>query len=288
LEVILVPCQGKVTLSISSNYSIFDETGDNIVISPHPVDGRIMGGVSNAQGNYYLLVQALHHNETLESDFELSVIVTPKGQKMPVKIVAGDDGQLTWVEERRELISLNWSPAEYDTGDPISGDVDYFVFASKSLTTKMNTVCAIRSSQRLGDIWLAHLFLHNETLPVKIQLPVGATVLVNVVARLLTQENSLLTAVPYIPTEVVMRDIRRGRRVGLVVMGLIAGTLVTALVGLCVLYRKYKKVKTQLEHEMTDIMKVASISSDQLDPDTQWGDAPRGGMSYIPLEIAKS
>lgn len=286
LEAILVPCHSHTSLSVSSNFTLSSSEDADITIT-RPTDGRIVANIGNAQGQYYVTVTATRP-EARGSNFELTVLTVPKGKRPPAKAVAGNDGLLTWTVHRRNNIALNWSPLEYESGDPVTSEVDYFVFASRSLTDKINTVCTIRSSMAAGETWIAGHVGVNDSIPAHFELPVNQQVLVNVVARMQTEENALLTSVVYEPTEVLLRGRLSNRKVGLVVIGVVTVCLVLALVALFLVYKKYRRVKKQLEHEMMDIGKVASISSDRLDPDSLWDDAQKRGMAYIPFQIADS
>lgn len=286
LEAVLVPCHTHTSLTISSNFSL-SSTDDADITILRPTDGRIVANVGNAKGQFYVTVTATRP-EARSSNFELTVFTTPKGQKPPAKAVPGNDGLLTWTVHERNNIALDWSPLEYESGDPVTSEVDYFIFASKSLTDRINTVCTIRSSIATEQTWVVGHVGANDTIPARFELSVNKQMLVNVVARMHTEQNALLTSVVYEPTEVLLRGRLGNRRVGLVIIGVVTVSLVLALVLLFVVYKKYRRVKKQLEHEMMDIGKVASISSDRLDPESLWDDTQKRGMAYIPFQIADS
>ena len=285
-QAVLVPCHSHVSLSVSSNFTqtISDEADITIT---RPTDGRIVANVGNAQGQYWVTVKATKQ-EAQGSHFELTVLVTPKGQKPVSKAVAGNDGLLTWELKHRDRIQLNWAPIEYENGQPVNEAADYFIFASLLMSDRINTVCGIRESMKSGETWMAGYRDVNETESGPVTLPVEQKVLINVVARLQSDENALLTTVVYDPTEVMLRGRPPGRRVGLILIGVVTCCLLIAIAALLILYKKYRRVKKQLEHEMMDIGKVASISSDRLDPDALWDDAQKRGMAYIPFQIADS
>jgi hypothetical protein len=286
LEAILVPCHSHTSLSISSNFTLTSSDDADITIV-RPTDGRIVANVGNARGQFYITVAATQP-EARGSNFELTVLAIPKGHHPPNKAIAGNDGLLTWDLHKRDTIELNWSPIEYENGNPVTSEVDYFIFASNSVKDKLNTVCGIRSFMQIKETWIAGHVGTNDTIPARIKLPVGHQMLINVVARMQTEENTLLSTVVYEPTEVLLKGRPGNRKVGLVIIGVVTGSLVIALVALFIFYKKYKRVKKQLEHEMMDIGKVASISSDRLDPDSLWDDAQKRGMAYIPFQIADS
>ena len=78
LDVVLVPCAGKVQLEISSNRTHANET-ETYSLTTTP-DGKIAGTVDNALGKYYLTVTNLASDKKLKaSAYEVSSRLFPHG-----------------------------------------------------------------------------------------------------------------------------------------------------------------------------------------------------------------
>ena len=282
LQVSAIPCSGRLSMSISSNYTTEENSGADVVVS-RVVDGKIQAEIVNAMGQYYVTLKMLQPaDEEFGTSYQLSYEFYPQGMKRPKKVIPGDEGRILWQAEGRENVKLTWSGPEYEDGDSINGVIYYLIYISNDTQAKMNTVCGMRTGEERHMVWVENSGYTNETAAV-VHIPPGHPHVINIVSVIFT--SSGMSHLPYSPTEVYLRKPHGRRRVGMLLIGGITAVLVVALVGLFVLWKKYRRVKRTLENEMQDVRNVANISSDRLG-DEEFK-SKQASAIYQPLEVAK-
>jgi len=87
---------------------------------------------------------------------------------------------------------------------------------------------------------------------------------INIIAVVPLSKNYMLGMIPYDPTEILITH-RRSHGINQLIFWGTALILLVAIITSIYFYKKFKKVKQELQYEMSDVRNVASVSSGSIE-----------------------
>mmetsp|Transcript_16761 Transcript_16761/g.16657 ORF Transcript_16761/g.16657 Transcript_16761/m.16657 type:complete len:1644 (-) Transcript_16761:43-4974(-) len=262
LDVYVIPCEGKLKLEISSNWTLISQEAPDVYVGSL-TDGRIQGSINNALGTYYVTVSLV---ETLKNaTFQMTTIFTKAGDQAPKNLAPGHDGLLKWERKDGKKIKVIWSPIEYEGGRPYETpkSVEYHVIFTDDEDVQMMTACGMHTAANAGRAKYVGSLYGSEANELEVDLPSNIG-FINVIAVAQGAKNMMLGLVVYDPTQIVLTR-RRNHGIGQIIFWGAALILLGSVFTAIYFYRKFKKVKQELQYEMTDVRNVASVSSGSIE-----------------------
>ena len=248
LEVSVMPCSGRTRLGIARKWREVEESDEEVVVTTL-ADGRLYGTLIQAQGTYYLHIEMTQESQFLSGASYEVLTQVHQGSSSP-HLQAGNDGLVIWKQITSHRFRLQWSPPESASGESLlhPESVRYRVYYTQDIQYPMRTVCGIA----VGELnsWVHQPSSHPFTGQTAFILYISELkpTVVTVIAYVDTEEREV--AIPYEPLQVNPQ-----RRSGYFTWKQISITLLilvlVVMVGIWILYKRYKDAKRRLECELT-------------------------------------
>lgn len=193
------------------------------------------------------------------ASYEITSMFTKAGQKAQKLIVPGGDGLLRWERLEGKNVKVLWDEVQYEDGRPIDKpeNIEYHIIFTEDNRVQMVTTCEMHTATNKDKASYIGTVFGLTELEVTLPKPIG---LINVIAVIPGTRNSMLGLVPYDPTEILISK-RENPGLGPFIFWGVAAVLLIAVFSAIYFYKKFKKVKQELQYEMSDVRNVASISS---------------------------
>lgn len=285
LEIFVEPCVGKVSLGISTNFTRVNETD---LIVNRIIDGKLIATVPHARGQYYITVSETMASSYFDgASYQLTSRFTGVGQARKKDIVPGANGFLQWEAIGRGEVKLYWSPVTYDDGTAVDTKKDpvfYRVYYTDKPGIPMLSACEMHAGELLYIVYNALDDGFTKETVISGEIIVDRKFLVNVVAYLRRGEGGMLEHVVYTPTEVYLPS-SHPEGISLFIFVIISMVIIVSLAFTFIVYRRYKRVQSQLLYEMTDVRNVAGFSSDNFTEAEL--SSSRENQKYTPLVVVR-